>query len=122
MPRLRLRDDQWARIDPCVAGKPGDRGNTALNNRRFVEAVLWVARTSAPWRDLPPAFGNWNSVYVRFRRWAPAGVWDRLLTVLHGDLDREWIAMDSAIVRSHQHAAGRKGAWTLRRLAALAAG
>jgi putative transposase len=121
MPRLVVRDDQWARIGSLMPGKPGDRGRSARNNRLFLEAVLWIARTGAPWRDLPPEFGNWNSVFVRFRRWARAGVWDRLLAAQQADLDREHLLMDSTIVRAHQHAAGAKGARTLRRLAALAA-
>ena len=121
MARHWLRDDQWDRICGLVPGKWGDRGRRGEDNRRFVEAVLWMARTGAPWRDLPPEFGNWNSVYVRFRRWARAGVWQRVLRVLHDDLDREHLLMDSTIVRAHQHSAGAKGAPTPRRSAARGA-
>ena len=121
MPRLGLRDDQWARIEGLLPGKQGDRGRSAADNRRFVEAVLWIARTGAPWRDLPPELGPWNSVYVRFRRWARRGVWQRLLAVLHDDLDREHVALDSTVVRAHQHAAGAKKAPVIKRLGVLAA-
>lgn len=122
MDRFVVRDDQWTRIAGLLPGKQGDRGRAARDNRWFLEAVLWIARTGAPWRDLPPKLGNWNSVFVRFRRWARAGVWDRLLAAQHDDLDREHLLMDSTVVRAHQHAAGGKGALTLRRLAVLAAG
>lgn len=116
-----VRDDQWVRISSLMPGKAGDRGRSGHDNRLFLEAILWIARTGAPWRDLPPEFGNWNSVYVRFRRWARAGVWAQLLAALQDDLDREHLLMDSTIVRAHQHAAGAKGARSRRRLAALAA-
>ena len=121
MARLVVRDDQWARISGLLPGKKGDRGRAGQDNRRFVEAVLWIARTGAPWRDLPPELGNWNSVFVRFRRWTKAGVWDRLLAAHQDDPDREHLLLDSTIIRAHQHAAGARGALTLRRLAALAA-
>ena len=75
MARLNLRDDQWERIAHLLPGKPGDRGRTAADNRLFVEAVLWMARSGAPWRDLPETFGPWNSVYKRFARWQERGVW-----------------------------------------------
>jgi putative transposase len=104
------RPDDWAKIAPLLPGKVGDRGRSAADNRLFVEAVLWIARTGSPWRDLPPEFGRWNSVYVRFRRWARAGVWERLRTLLQADLDREYLMLDSTVVRAHQHAAGAKGA------------
>ena len=121
MARYWLRDDQWDRICGLLPGKSGDRGRRGEDNRRFVEAVLWLARTGAPWRDLPPEFGNWNSAFVRFRRWVRAGVWERVLRVLHDDLDREHLMMDSTIVRAHQHSAGAKGAPPPRRSAARAA-
>jgi putative transposase len=66
--RLVLSDDQWKRIEKLCKGKPEDPGGTGANNRMFVEAVLWIARTGAGWRDLPGIFGNWNSVFVRFNR------------------------------------------------------
>jgi transposase len=106
--RKLLRDDQWARIAPQVPGKAGDRGVTARDNRLFVEAVLWVARTGAPWRDLPPIYGKWHSVYVRFNRWSKQGVWDRLHEALSEDQDLEAVLLDASIVRAHQHAAGAK--------------
>ncbi len=66
MLRRELTDVQWERISDLVPGKASDCGSTGRDNRLFVDAVLWIARTSSPWRDLPDAFGNWNSVYVRF--------------------------------------------------------
>lgn len=106
MPRLLLRDDQWVRIEGLLQGKPGDRGRTGADNRLFVEAVLWMARTGAPWRDLPAAFGPWNTAFRRFSRWADKGVWQTLFARLSEDADFEEVFLDSTIVRAHQHAAG----------------
>jgi transposase len=119
--RVVLTDEQWARIEPLCAGKPGDPGGSGANNRMFVEAVLWIARTGSPWRDLPRVFGNWNSVYVRFNRWSAGGVWQRMFTALSEDGDFEYLIVDSTIVRAHQHAAGAKGGPKIRLSAARVA-
>jgi transposase len=106
MLRMLLRDDQWERIEPLMQGKAGDRGRRGADNRLFVEAVLWIARTGSPWRDLPEQFGPWNSVYVRFGRWSDKNVWQNIFQVLREDADFEEVYLDSTIVRAHQHAAG----------------
>ena|SRR5690606_32675521 len=106
MPRKVLRDDQYARIESMLPGKASDVGVTAKDNRLFVEAVLWIARTGSPWRDLPESFGRWNSVYQRFARWSNRGVWHRVFAELAKDADFEEVFLDSTIVRAHQHAAG----------------
>ena len=72
-----LRDDQWDRIAQMLPGKETDPGRSAADNRLFVEGVLWVLRTGSPWRDLPPRFGTWNTIYQRFSRWSRKGVWHR---------------------------------------------
>ena len=107
--RLVLSAQQWKRIEKLCVGKPEDPGGTGSDNRMFVEAVLWIARTGSPWRDLPTTFGNWNSVYVRFNRWSEGGVWQRIFAALADDPDVEYLIVDSTIVRAHQHAAGAKG-------------
>ena len=99
----------WARLAPLLPGKPGDPGRSAADNRLFMEAVLWMARAGAPWRDLPNGFGPWNSVFRRFRRWVQGGVFARVFTVLGGDPDFEYAMVDGTIVRVHQHATGAKG-------------
>ena len=119
--RLILGDAQWALMAPQLPGKPGDPGRSGADNRLFVEAVLWLARTGSPWRDLPESFGNWNSVFVRFSRWSKDGVWDRLFAAMADDPDFEYIMIDSTIVRAHQHAAGKKGGLKLGRSAGRAA-
>jgi len=101
-----LTDEQWQTIEGLLPGKPGDRGRSAKDNRLFVEAVIWLARTGSPWRDLPPEFGNWHSTYVRFARWRDAGVWDRVALALAGERDLARVFIDSTIVRAHQHASG----------------
>lgn len=72
MNRLVLRDDQWERIEHLLPGKASDCGVTAKDNRLFVEAVLWIARTGAPWRDLPESFERWHTVYMRYSQGASA--------------------------------------------------
>ena len=69
MNRKLLPNDQWERIKDILPGKKGDPGKTGGVNRLCIEAVLWIARTGSPWRDLLPAFGNWHSVYTRYSRW-----------------------------------------------------
>ncbi len=121
MPRLLLRNEQFERIEAMLPGKPGDCGVTAKDNRLFVEAVLWIARTGSPWRDLPECFGPWNSVYKRFARWSDKGIWHRVFAELAKDADFEEVFLDSTIVRAHQHAAGAAKKTVRRRSAARAA-
>lgn len=110
MLRDGLRDDQWERIKDSLPGKAGDPGVTAKDNRLFMDAVLWIGRTGAPWRDLAPKYGGWHTVYTRFARWAKKGVWERLGCAVADDLDLEEVLLDSTIVRAHQHAAGARKA------------
>src|SRR5260221_3725242 len=109
MHRFVLTDAQWAKMEPLCLGKPTDPGRTGGNNRLFLEAVLWIARTGSPWRDLPAAFGNWNTVFQRFRRWAVKGLFQRIFVSLSGDPDFEYAIIDGTIIRVHQHGTGAKG-------------
>ena len=96
-------------MEPLCRGKPGDPGRSGKDNRLFLEAVLWIARTGSPWRDLPIAFGNWNSVYTRFRDWAKADVFKRLFDAVSDDPDMEYAMVDATIVKVHRHGQGAKG-------------
>jgi putative transposase len=116
-----LRNDQWERIEQWLPGKASDRGVTAKDNRLFVEAVLWIARTGSPWRDLPPQLGNWHNVYTRFSRWSKTGVWQRVVDTLSSDADLQAVLLDSTIVRAHQHAAGAQKKKVRKRLVARVA-
>jgi transposase len=105
--RRVLRNDQWERIAPLLPGKAEDPGRSGADNRLFVEAVLWIVRVGAPWRDLPEDFGKWN--FQRFRRWVKAGVFDQIFEALSDDADFEYVIVDGTIVRVHQHGTGAKG-------------
>ena len=115
MRRHEIADEPWGRIKDFLPGQPDDPGVTASDNRRFVNAAFWIAKTGAPWRDLPERFGNWNSIWRRFDRWSAKGVWLRIFAALK-DPDLEWLILDSTVIRAHQHAAGaaKKGAPTKR--------
>src|SRR5258706_14228580 len=121
MERLVLSDAAWERMAPLIIGRPDQKGSTGRDNRMFVEGVLWIVRTGSPWRDLPEAFGDWNSVFRRFSRWSLKGVWWRIFEAMSDDPDFEYLIVDSTIVRAHQHAAGaKKGSLKIRRSAARA--
>src|SRR3979409_2245837 len=82
MNRLVLSDAAWERMAPLIIGRPDQKGSTGRDNRMFVEGVLWIVRTGSPWRDLPEAFGDWNSVFRRFSRWSIKGVWWRIFEAM----------------------------------------
>jgi len=106
MDRQELSDIVWSRMEPHLPGKASDPGRSGRDNRLFVEAILWLARSGAHWRVLPGEFGKWNSIYQRFNRWCRDGVWERLFKALSHDPDFEYVLVDSTIVRAHQHSAG----------------
>ena len=112
--RTLLSDEQYERIAPILPGKPGDPGRTAADNRLFLEAVSWIVRTGAPWRDLRGIFGGWNTVFRRFRRWAKGGIFDKIFKSLSGDPDFEYAIVDGTIVRVHKHGTGAKGGLAIR--------
>jgi transposase len=126
--RLLLSDAAWRRIRSALAGLKSRRvAPPTLAERDFVEAVLTLARTGVPRRDLPTRFGKWQAVYWRFRRWLDRGVWAGRIAALPGaGLEKLTVLfVDSTIVRTHPHAAGaarKKGAKTRRPWAAAGAG
>jgi putative transposase len=108
--RYEVSHAQWDRIELLLPGKVTDPGRTGLDNRLFVNGVLWVLRSGARWSDLPERYGKYKSVHKRFTRWARAGVWERVFHALTKDRRNEYLMIDSAIVRAHAQAAtGQKG-------------
>ncbi len=112
--RFVITDCSWALIESLLPGTVRDRGVTAKDNRLFLEAVLWKVRVGGPWRDLPPGFGAWNSIFRRFRRWAQRGVFQRIFESVSGDPDFEYVLIDGTIISAHQKASGAKGGLSIR--------
>jgi transposase len=106
--RHEISDDQWEAIRDLLPGQEGDPGATAKDNRLFVNAIMWIAKTGAPWRDLPERFGKWNSVFQRFNRWCRTGVFQNIMEKWQ-DPDLGLLLLDSTVIRAHQHAAGAEG-------------
>ena len=107
--RFVITDRQWSKIEPHCLGKKTDPGRTGGDGRLFLEAVLWIARTGSPWRDLPLALGNWNSVFKRFRDWVKADVFKRIFDAVSEEPDMEFAMIDGTIVKVHRHGQGAKG-------------
>ena len=96
-------------MEPHCLGKKSDPGRRGGDTRLFVEAVLGIARTGSPWRDLPPLFGKWNTVFKRFRDWVKDDVFARLFEACSDEPDMEYAMVDGTIVKVHRHGQGAKG-------------
>ena len=127
MQRHGLTDREWMGIRPLLP--PRARiGRPPKDHRMVLDALLWLDRTGAPWRDLPERFGPWRSVATRFYRWTRSGLWERLLAELRhmadaaGGIDWEVHLVDGTSVRAHRCAAGGKGGGFAKRWAGAGAG
>jgi transposase len=111
--RADLTDEQWAVLEPLLpTGKKSGRPRK-WSRRQLIDGIRWRVRTGAPWRDVPPRYGPWQTVYGLFGRWQRSGIWARILAGLHGRADARglitWtVSVDSTIARAHQHAAGAR--------------
>jgi transposase len=106
MTTRRLDDTKWTKIYAFLRLTPGIYTGNEQKTRLFIEAVYWIMRTGAPWRDLPAEFGQWNSVFNRYADWTNKGVWQKMMVHFSNDPDLEWLLLDSTIVRAHPCAAG----------------
>jgi transposase len=110
--RHELTDEQWQVIEPLLP-PPGTKGRPRVDDRRVINGMLFKAKTGVAWRDLPERYGLWKTVYNRFWRWSRNGTLTdlvkhaRVIAEAIDELDRE-VAIDSSIVRAHQHAAGAR--------------
>ena len=105
--RYLLSDEQWAQIEPLLPKPRGRRGRPYTGDHRTtLEGVLWIARTGAPWRDLPPEYGKWSTVYMRFNRWCKKGIFAKVLESLDDTLDLASVMVDGTFVKVHQHGCG----------------
>ena len=107
--RFVITDRMWELMEPHCLGRAQDPGRTGSDGRLFLEAVLWIARTGSPWRDLPSAFGHWNTTFKRFREWVKRDVFYRMFNELSKDPDMEYAMIDGTIVKVHRHGQGAKG-------------
>ncbi len=121
MRRHELTAVDWVRIKHLLPPERDRPGRPAeLSNRHFLNAVVFIAKTGLPWRDLPERFGPWKTIHSRFTRWNKQGVFEQVLNALALDADNESSMADSTCVRAHQHAAGGKGGLKVSVLDALA--
>ena len=107
--RHDISDRIWKILEPLLPGRKGCWGGVAKDNRLFINAVFWIFRTGAPWRDLPPDYGNWSNVHRRFLRWRNKGIWEKILEALIDEPDFEWLMIDASHCKVHPDAAGAKG-------------
>jgi transposase len=105
--RHAISDADWNRVKGLLPGRPGPHGGVAEVHRRFLDAVPWIARTGAPWRDLPARPGHWNSQWRRFDRWATAGRFAARAAVFR-DPDPDTLPLGATVIRAHPRAAGSK--------------
>jgi transposase len=103
-----LTDDQWAQIASLMPGGCKGKRGPRTNNRLFMNALLWMARSGARWRDLPERFGDYRTVKRRYYDWVERGVLAEVFKALSDELDLKWVSVDATVVRAHQHAAGAR--------------
>ena len=107
--RHDISDSIWEALEAHLPGVKGKWGGIGKDNRLFINAVFWILRTGSPWRDLPPDYGNWNSVHKRFSRWRDMGVWESILEILVKEADYEWLMIDATHCKVHKDASGAVG-------------
>lgn len=111
--RYELTDEEWLRIEPLLPPEnTGKQGRPRKDNRIIMNGIVWLARSGAPWRDLPERYGSWKTVYSRFRKWIDDGILDNIFRILSLEAELEELSIDASIIQAHQYSAGaKKGAF-----------
>jgi transposase len=123
MHRYELKDTEWERIAKYFPEKePGTPGRPPKPNQLLVNGIIWIARSGAPWRDLPERYGPWETVYSRFRELVDQGILEQMFQDLNIDADLQDLSPDSTSIKVHQHAAGAKKGGLIPKLDGLAEG
>lgn len=111
--RHHLTDREWNAIRVFLPReRTGRRGRPWVNHRKLIDGILWLVCVGGAWRDMPECYGNWQTVYKRFRRWCNDGTWDRIWNKTlarldrDGNVDRTLWCVDGSIVRAHVSAVG----------------
>jgi transposase len=107
--RHDISDNLWEKIKDLLPGAAGKQGRMAHDNRRFINAVSWIIRTSVPDRDLPPEYGNWKNTHRRFSRWRDRDVWKTIAAEVIGEVDTTWLMMDATYSKVHTDGCGAVG-------------
>ena len=109
MRRYELTDTEWERISQYFPDKePGTPGRPPKPRRPLLNGIVWVARSGAPWRDMPEQYGAWETAYTLFRKMIDKGVLVQIFADLNIDADLQDISLDSTSVKVHQHGCGAK--------------
>ncbi len=106
MKKEYISEYAWSKIFTFLKGYKGIYIGTELRCKRFIEAVYWMSRTGAQWRELHEKYGKWNTVFKRFNAWSKKNIWSELLQFCIEDPDLEYVMIDATIVRAHACAAG----------------
>ena len=107
--RYELTDDEWnCIVDLLPPEHTGKQGRPRKNNCTLLNGIIWIARSGAPWRDLPERYGPWETVYSRFRKWIDDGILDNIFRILSLEAELEELSLDASIIQAHQHSAGAK--------------
>ena len=106
-----MLDEEWRFFEHFIQAVRAPNGRKPTDHRLVLDGIFWIARTGAPWRDLPEEFGKWSSVYRQFRRWTLAGLWEEIMEALNhsGAVPDALQMIDSTVIRAHHQAAGAKG-------------
>jgi transposase len=116
-----LNDAQWERIEPLMPR--GRRGAHRVDDRRVISGIMHMLRCGGRWRDCPPDYGPYTTIYNRFNRWSRQGIWTDIFCALTGSIGQiGTMSIDSTHIKAHRSAAGAKGGTSNRRSAARAAG
>ena len=107
MKRYELTKEQWERVKPLLPPEEtGKRGRPRKDNRTMLNGMLWIVRSGAQWRELPEAYGPWQSVYARFAKWRDDGTLETVFHALSEDADMENLSIDSTCIKVHESANG----------------
>lgn len=105
-----LTDAQWAKFEEAIKAVAIRGARPRREDRRTIEAIIWRLDNGAKWRAIPVELGDWHHAYLRFRRWAVRGVWDKIMAYLveQGEPQLAFACIDGTTARAHQKASGAR--------------